>query len=171
MTGRSFGPFKICAFYPPKFFFQKKWGRKTEGYQTNACLRGETAIKMEVVLLSVSLCAFGCQNLLKRYCISAVNVMFMFAIHAYLFISFVRFCHGGKHSWVKWSRPKDRYVLCSGIFCLISLASCLQCFYAVGWVACKKLSGGVLAWLCVWARCRFAYSPADTTATHCLLLH
>jgi len=32
------------------------------------------------------------------------------------------------------------------------------------------MSGGVLAWLSVWARCRFAYGPADTTATHCFLL-
>jgi len=43
----------------------------------------------------------------------------------------------------------------------------------VGWQeghpACKKLSGGVLAWLSV-ARCRLAYGPADATATHCLLL-
>ena len=46
----------------------------------------------------------------------------------------------------------------------------------VGWqeghLACKKLSGGVLAWLSVWseARCRLAYGPADATATHYLLL-
>jgi len=46
----------------------------------------------------------------------------------------------------------------------------------VGWQeghpSCKKLSGGVLAWLSVWseARCRLAYGPADATATHCLLL-
>jgi len=33
-----------------------------------------------------------------------------------------------------------------------------------------KKSGGVLSWLSVWARCRFAYGPADTTATHYLLL-
>jgi len=43
----------------------------------------------------------------------------------------------------------------------------------VGWqeghLACKKLSGGVLSWL-TGARCRFAYGPADATATHCLLL-
>jgi len=43
----------------------------------------------------------------------------------------------------------------------------------VGWQeghpACKKLSGGVLAWLSG-ARCRLAYGPADATATHCLLL-
>jgi len=38
--------------------------------------------------------------------------------------------------------------------------------------ACKKLSGGVLAWRgCLsGARCRLAYGPADATATHCLLL-
>jgi len=44
----------------------------------------------------------------------------------------------------------------------------------VGWQeghpACKKLSGGVLAWLSVRARCRLAHVPADATATHYLLL-
>jgi len=44
----------------------------------------------------------------------------------------------------------------------------------VGWqeghLACKKLSGGVFVCYLSGARCRFAYSPADTTATHCLLL-
>jgi len=39
-----------------------------------------------------------------------------------------------------------------------------------GHPACRKRSGEVLAWLSVWARCRLAYSPADATATHCLLL-
>jgi len=41
----------------------------------------------------------------------------------------------------------------------------------VGWQeghpACKKLSGGMLAWLFE-MRCRLAYSPADATATHYL---
>jgi len=44
----------------------------------------------------------------------------------------------------------------------------------VGWQkghpACKKLSGGVLAWLSVWARCRFAYGPANATATQSRLV-
>jgi len=44
----------------------------------------------------------------------------------------------------------------------------------VGWQeghpACKKQSGGVLAWLSVWSECRLAYGPADATATHRLLL-
>ena len=43
----------------------------------------------------------------------------------------------------------------------------------VGWQeghpACKKLSGGVLAWLSVWSEMQ-TYGPADATATHCLLL-
>ena len=40
-----------------------------------------------------------------------------------------------------------------------------------GHPACKKLSGGLLAWLSVWGyRCRLAYGPADATATHRLLL-
>jgi len=34
----------------------------------------------------------------------------------------------------------------------------------------KKMSGGMLAWLSG-MRCRLAYSPADATATHYLLLH
>jgi len=34
-----------------------------------------------------------------------------------------------------------------------------------GHPACKKLSGGVLAWLSG-AQCRLAYGPADATATH-----
>jgi len=36
-----------------------------------------------------------------------------------------------------------------------------------GRLACKKLSGEVLAWLSVWSE---VYGPADATATHCLLL-
>jgi len=57
-----------------------------------------------------------------------------------------------------------------------------------GHPACKKLSGGVLAWLSVWSEVQvctslqtdnhastpqlslLAYGPADATATHCLLL-
>jgi len=38
-----------------------------------------------------------------------------------------------------------------------------------GHLACKELSGGMLAWLSG-MRCRLAYSPADATATHCLFL-
>jgi len=36
-----------------------------------------------------------------------------------------------------------------------------------GHLACKKLSGGVLAWLSVWSEVQ---TLADATATHCLLL-
>ena len=39
-----------------------------------------------------------------------------------------------------------------------------------GHPACKKLSGGMVAWLSVWERCIFAYGPADATATHYFLL-
>jgi len=38
-----------------------------------------------------------------------------------------------------------------------------------GHPACKKLSGVMLAWLSGMG-CRLAYSPADATATHYLLL-
>jgi len=37
-----------------------------------------------------------------------------------------------------------------------------------GHPASKKLSGGVLAWLSVWSEVQAC--PADTSATHCLLL-
>jgi len=46
----------------------------------------------------------------------------------------------------------------------------------VGWQeghpACKKWVVVVLAWIryLSGAKCRFAYGPADITATHCLLL-
>jgi len=40
-----------------------------------------------------------------------------------------------------------------------------------GHPACKKLSGGVLAWLSVLSELQTCiYGPADATATHCLLL-
>jgi len=39
-----------------------------------------------------------------------------------------------------------------------------------GHPACKKLSGGVLAWLSVWSEVQTCMWPADATATHCLLL-
>jgi len=38
-----------------------------------------------------------------------------------------------------------------------------------GHPACKKLSGGVLAWLSVWSEVQTC-GPADATATHYLLL-
>jgi len=34
----------------------------------------------------------------------------------------------------------------------------------------KTQSGGVLAWLSVWSEVQTCICPADTTATHCLLL-
>jgi len=39
-----------------------------------------------------------------------------------------------------------------------------------GHPACKKLSGGCWLGYLSGARCRLAYGPADSTATHCLLL-
>jgi len=44
----------------------------------------------------------------------------------------------------------------------------------VGWQeghpACKKLSGGTLAWLSVWGEMQICICSADAIATHCLLL-
>jgi len=76
---------------------------------------------------------------------------------------------------------KFKYVNFIKLFGVLNSHNCLQCFDAFsaltllvgrqeGHPACKKLSGGVLAWLSG-ARCRLAYGPADATATHCLLLH
>jgi len=45
----------------------------------------------------------------------------------------------------------------------------LLVWWQEGHPACKKLSGGVLAWLSG-ERCRLAYGPADADATRCLLL-
>ena len=63
---------------------------------------------------------------------------------------------------------------------IIFLGNCLRFFafialtLLVGWQeghpAYKKLSGGVLACYLSGARFRLAYGPADSTATHCLLL-
>jgi len=57
-----------------------------------------------------------------------------------------------------------------GIYCLFFITlSCLQCFDAVGWAteghpACKKLSGGMLAWLSVWSKVQICIWP---TCCHC----
>ena len=44
------------------------------------------------------------------------------------------------------------------------------CYVMLCYPACKKLSGGMLAWLSVWSEVQTAYGTADATATHCLLL-
>jgi len=56
-------------------------------------------------------------------------------------------------------------VMISGAFSALTLLVGRQ----EGHPACKKLSGGMLAWLSG-MRCKLAYSPADATATHYLLL-
>ena len=80
------------------------------------------------------------------------------------------------HIWRKSHQYEYCNVFCfkEGMFC------CLQCYafnaltLLVGWqeghLACRKLSGGMLAWLCVWVKVQICIWPADTTATHCLLL-
>jgi len=39
-----------------------------------------------------------------------------------------------------------------------------------GHLACKKLGGGVLAWLSVCGEVQIAYGTVDAISTHCLLL-
>ena len=78
--------------------------------------------------------------------------------------------------YVDSSELKNFVLLCS-VFIFTFVLFIFSVFSAltllVGWQeghpACKKLSGGVLAWLSG-ARCRLAYGPADFIATHCLLL-
>ena len=84
-----------------------------------------------------------------------------FSIHLIILIS------------ARWSATSFSFLLGQ----LLSFSFLLMAFSAltllVGWQeghpACKKLSGGMLAWLSG-MRCRFAYSPADATAIHYLLL-
>jgi len=67
------------------------------------------------------------------------------------------------------------------VFDLVNDISIFDCFLAFsdltmlagqqeGHPAYKKSECRVLVWLSVWTRCRFAYGPADATATDCLLL-
>jgi len=55
------------------------------------------------------------------------------------------------------------------LFCAFS-ALMLLVGQQEGHLACKKLSGEVLAWLSVWIEVQTCIYPADATATHCLLL-
>ena len=80
-------------------------------------------------------------------CLQSLVVMCCAVIIVYIFLSI---CHCGD------SR--------TGAFSALTLLVGRQ----EGHLACKKLSGWVLAQLSVWSR--FAYGPADATATHCLLL-
>jgi len=55
----------------------------------------------------------------------------------------------------------------------LNIYTCNMCkMLLVGWqeghLACKKLSGGGWCGYLSGVRCRFAYGPADATATHCL---
>jgi len=65
------------------------------------------------------------------------------------------------------------FPLCYATVCIsdcavmnVPTAFCLQCFDAVGWAAgraypaCKKLSGGVLAWLSVWSEVQTCIWPS-----------
>jgi len=66
-----------------------------------------------------------------------------------------RFCnHRGMLAfWPSWLSYKLRWY-----------TNCLQCFDTVGWQqewhpSCKKLSGGMLAWLCVWVKVQICIWP------------
>jgi len=62
-----------------------------------------------------------------------------------------------------------RVVICYDITLFAFSALTLLVGWQEGHPACKKLSGGMLVWL-YGMRCRLAYSSADATATHYLLL-
>ena len=60
--------------------------------------------------------------------------------------------------------------LCSIYVDFAFSASTLLVGWQEGHPACKKLSGGVLAWLSVWSEVQTCIRPSCATATHCLLL-
>jgi len=74
------------------------------------------------------------------------------------------------------TEPFDEKCVTMFLTSLFFMPSVLFAFSAltllVGWqqdhLACKKLSGGVLAWSSCLERGADAYGPADCTATHCL---
>jgi len=86
---------------------------------------------------------------------------------------FVLHCPKIKYvTWVLWMFSQQMSLLRVYVWeCLPSTLSALTLLVwrQEGHLACKKLSGGMLAWLSG-MRCRLAYSPADATATHYLLL-
>jgi len=59
---------------------------------------------------------------------------------------------------------------CISLQSTYKVSGCLLVGWQEGHRACKKLSGGVLAWLPVWSKVQTCIWPADDTATHCLLL-
>ena len=66
------------------------------------------------------------------------------------------------HCWAKCGADRHWGLSAS---CHICESSCLQCFDTVGWrqerhLACKKLSGGVLAWLSVWSEVQTCIWPS-----------
>jgi len=65
-------------------------------------------------------------------------------------------------------------VQCNFICVESDVPSVLWCCWLVGWQeghwACKKLSGGRLAWLPVWGEMQICVWSCYATATHCLLL-
>jgi len=98
-------------------------------------------------------------------CLSKYNEIAIFLVlkccMIYIVNDYYRLQHGGcKISTKDQRKPEEK--LWNGYLTLL-----------VGWqeghLACKELSGGMLAWLSG-MRCRLAYSPADATATHYLLL-
>jgi len=82
----------------------------------------------------------------------------------------------GDQPEISFLRTSQEVAMATKFCWLQCVGVCLQCFDTVGWaqeghLACKKLSGGVLAWLSVWSEVQTCtYGPADATATHCLLL-
>ena len=90
---------------------------------------------------------------------------------------FCALCHS-ESSWSLWW-PQGLYslnwILICFFVCMYYVWSAFSALMLLvgrqeGHPACKKLSGGVLAWYLSGVRCRLAYVPADATATHCLLL-
>jgi len=105
-----------------------------------------------------------------------MSVLFFYCNEEQHFISCVlcqrfRFYHF--HSvWNGASKRISTELVCAVVYALVYAFSALTLL--VGWQeghpACKKQSGGCGRGYLSGAMCRFAYGPADATATHCLLL-
>ena len=65
---------------------------------------------------------------------------------------------------------KQKFIIPVNVFAHAFSALTMLVRWQEGHLACKKLSGGVLARLSVWGKVQIVYDPADATATHYILL-
>ena len=91
----------------------------------------------------------------------------------------VNFNKKASFKFVQTAAPKTSYThLYNKTYLLTKLSLYNTCAFSalillVGWqeghLACKKLSGGMLAWLSVWSEMKTCVWPTDANATYCFL--